>query len=94
MVNLILDFMNQDKIMEDINQFLKETIALCTNIDINEIDLNTSISKSPEWDSIAHMQILSILSDKFKFEITSDVIINLSSYEVLSKFLNSLKNNE
>ena len=78
--------------MEDINKFLKETIAECTKIDINEIDFNTSISKSPEWDSLAHMQILSILSDKFNFEITSEVIINLSSYEILSKYLTSLKN--
>ena len=86
--------MNPGKIMEDINQFLKETISSCTNININEIDLNTSISKTPEWDSLAHMQILSILSDKFNFEINSDLIIKLSSYEVLSKYLNSLKNHE
>ena len=78
--------------MEYVNKFLKETIAACTKIDINEIDLNTSISESPEWDSLAHMQILSILSDKFKFEITSEVIINLSSYDTLSKYLTSLKN--
>lgn len=78
--------------MDDINQFLKETIASCTGININEIDINTSISTCPEWDSLAHMQILSILSDKFRFEITSEFIINLSSYELLSKYLKSLNN--
>ena len=80
--------------MKDISKFLKERIYLFINIYINEIDSNTSISKTPEWDSLAHMQILSILSDKFQFELNPEVIINLSSYELLLNYLNYLKNDK
>tara|TARA_Y100000589_G_C26893239_1_gene523053 strand:- start:202 stop:447 length:246 start_codon:yes stop_codon:yes gene_type:complete len=80
--------------MKDISKFLKERISSFINIYINEIDSNTSISKTPEWDSLAHMQILSILSDKFQFELNPEVIINLSSYELLLNYLNYLKNDK
>ena len=86
--------MNQVKFMQDMKQFIKETISFCLNIDIDAIDSQTSISKCPEWDSLAHMQILAILSDKFEFELTAEVIMHLTSYEIILNYLISLKNNE
>ncbi len=35
----------------------------------------------PEWDSVAHMQLIAALEDAFDIMIDTDDILDLSSYE-------------
>lgn len=35
----------------------------------------------PDWDSVGHMSLMSILEDEFKIEMDIDDIIDFSSYE-------------
>lgn len=84
--------MSQNNTMEYRKQFLKETISSCTQSEKIKIDSGTSIDNNAEGDSLANIQNLSILSEAYKFEIISELLINLSSFKLIDKYLNSLKN--
>jgi acyl carrier protein len=36
----------------------------------------------PDWDSVGHMSLMSILEDEFKIEMDIDDIIDFSSYQI------------
>ena len=35
-------------------------------------DKNISMNKIPQWDSVAHVEIISSLEDKYEFQFTSE----------------------
>ena len=61
------------------------------SLSISEEIINDTLEYNsiPEWDSIAHMGLISELEDKFKITFETDDIIDFSSFkkgqEILSK---------
>ena len=45
----------------------------------------------PEWDSVGHMNLMSVLEKKFKIEMNIDDIVDFSSYEKGKKILKKYK---
>ena len=43
------------------------------------------------WDSVGHMNLISVLEKKFKIEMEIDDIVDLSSYEKRKKILKKYK---
>jgi len=51
---------------------------------------NLAYQSIPEWDSVAHMQLMATLEDAFSVELDVDDIIDFSSFskgiEILAKY--------
>jgi len=66
--------------------------AFVESLSIEENVANESLEYGsiPEWDSIAHMSLMSELEDKFKISIETDDVIDFSSFqkgkEILKKY--------
>ena len=62
------------------------------SLSISEEIINDTLEYNsiPEWDSIAHMGLISELEDKFKITFETDDIIDFSSFqkgkEILKKY--------
>lgn len=56
---------------------------------INKKNFNENIkyNEISEWDSIAHMSLVSSLENSFKISIETDDVINFSSYKAGLKIL-------
>jgi acyl carrier protein len=56
--------------------------------DLSKLNLDLLEYQSiPEWDSIGHMELMTILEKAFSIEIDIDDIIDFSSFEVGKKIL-------
>lgn len=44
-------------------------------------DKNISMNKIPQWDSVAHVEIISSLEDKYEFQFTSEEISSFTSFQ-------------
>ena len=61
------------------------------SIDKKKFNEKLKYNDIPEWDSIAHMTLMSGLEEGFKISINTDDIIDFSSYEVGKKILKKYK---
>lgn len=69
--------------LEDYNNIFIEAL------EIKENQLNGLQYQSvPTWDSVAHMQLMSLLEEKFEIELDIDDIIDFSSFEKGKEILN------
>ena len=57
------------------------------SIDKKKFNENLKYNDIPEWDSIAHMTLISGLEDAFKISINTDDIIDFSSFKKGIKIL-------
>ncbi len=63
------------------------------SLDINSKKFNDNIkyNEIPEWDSIAHMTLISSLEEGFKISIETDDVISFDSYKsgfkILKKYI-------
>jgi len=73
--------------MKENDQKIFEIISKYTDLDISELNQNTSTENTPEWDSLAHMQILNDLSRIYSFELKPENIINLNSFLSIRDYL-------
>ena len=56
--------------------------------DVDNSTLETLVYQSiPEWDSISHMELMTILENTFSIEMDIDDIIDFSSFELGKKIL-------
>lgn len=71
------------------NNKLKEIFANSLGVDKEIIEDSLEYNSIPEWDSIAHMTLISELEDGFDVMLDTDEIIDMSSVqkakEILSK---------
>ena len=44
-------------------------------------DKNISMNKIPQWDSVAHVEIISSLEEKYEFQFTSEEISSFTSFQ-------------
>ena len=69
-----------------IYQFIAETLHI--NIDIVNEDLG--IGDIPEWDSLAHVMLLSRIEEKFGVSLDADQALDLETVEDLIDILKEL----
>ena len=57
---------------KDVEQTIKEVMALILNIDAQRIDDGTSMDNTPGWDSANHINLVLALEEEFavSFEVT------------------------
>ncbi|MCE5317876.1 MAG: acyl carrier protein [Parachlamydia sp.] len=44
-------------------------------------------SKTPQWDSIAHMRLIAAIEEEFKIRLTIQDILGMSSYSVAQEIV-------
>jgi acyl carrier protein len=71
-------------------EIYKKSFIESLSISEEIINDNLEYNSIPEWDSIAHMGLISELEDKFKITFETDDIIDFSSFqkgkEILKKY--------
>lgn len=70
---------------------LKSAFVEALGIDVDATDWDTLAYRSvPEWDSVAHMQLIAEIEDAFDIMIETDDVIGMSSYlvakEIVTKY--------
>ena len=67
---------------------LKDAFVEALGIDLEETDWpNLKYRSIPEWDSVAHMQLVAEIEDTFDVMLETDDVIGLSSFEVAKEIL-------
>jgi acyl carrier protein len=54
---------------------------------IPQFDSTVTMNSTPEWDSLAHVQLLSAIERKFTIEISADEAFKLTSADKLVRYL-------
>ena len=69
---------------------LHSTFAQSLQIDVNKVNDDLAYNKIAEWDSVAHMALISELESAFDVMLDTDDILGLSSLgkakEILAKY--------
>ena len=66
---------------------LREILANTLDIEPEELDDNASQENMPEWDSFAHMAIVSALEEEFKIDLTLEEIMEMHSFQKIKQVL-------
>ena len=56
-------------------------------LEIPEFDSTVTMTSTPAWDSLRHVQLLSAIERKFGLEISGDSAFKLTSAEKLVRYL-------
>ncbi|AXH98448.1 acyl carrier protein [Sporosarcina sp. PTS2304] len=69
---------------------LKQVFAESLNIDPSIVVDDLTFNSIPEWDSIAHMALVTEIDDVFDIMLDTDDVLDMSSFakakEILSKY--------
>lgn len=69
---------------------LHQTFARMLNIDIAKVNDDLAYDSVPEWDSVAHMILVTELENVFDIMLDTDDVIDMSSVgkakEILAKY--------
>ena len=76
--------------MTNIDKKIFAIISRYLDIETNKLSKNISMENTPEWDSIAHMQIVNELSKIYNFELNPENIMNLNSFSSIKNYLKKL----
>ncbi len=69
---------------------LKQVMATILNVDISDIDNDSSMDNMPNWDSLHHMNLVLALEEEFKLTIPDDDAGNITSYKLIKLVLEDL----
>lgn len=71
-------------------QKLREIFAEALNIDVSLVTDELTYNSIPEWDSIAHMALISEIDDAFDTMLDTDDVLDMSTFakakEILTKY--------
>ena len=62
-------------------ELLKETFACALDVEANEIEETISTDSFPDWDSLAHLNLVSELEKKFKIQITTSEVMEMNNFQ-------------
>lgn len=69
---------------------LKQVMATILNVDISQIDNDSSMDNMPNWDSLHHMNLVLALEEEFKLTIPDEDAGNITSYKLIKLVLEDL----
>ena len=75
--------------MSDIEEEIIGIIA--KSLEVGEININSSVENTEEWDSLGHLSILVSLDKRFNGEVAG--IKKMANIDSVKPILNVLKNN-
>ena len=66
---------------------LQEIIASILQLDVDSVTLDTSPENTSEWDSFAHIAILTEVEEEFSLKFDFDEMFEIDSVEALNDML-------
>ena len=69
---------------------LKQVMATMLNMDVANINEDSSMDNVPNWDSLRHMNLILALEEEFKVSIPDEDAGNITSYKLIKLVLNDL----
>ncbi len=71
---------------------LKQVMASILEINLSEINEQSSMDTIDNWDSLHHMKLVLALEDEFKVSIPDEDAANITSYSLIKIVLDELLN--
>lgn len=75
---------------------LKEVFAEALDLEIDEIEEDSSQENLEDWDSLGHLNLISEIEKTFKVKVTMDEVMEMTTYakvkEVVSSHLDKVSN--
>ena len=69
---------------------LKQVMATLLNVDVSNIDHETSMDTILNWDSLRHMSLVLALDEEFRVSIPDEDVGNITSYKLIKLVLEDL----
>lgn len=66
-----------------VDEAMRTSLALPDDVDVT----TTAYGTTPEWDSVAHMQLVAALEDAFGIMLETDDVIAMSDYAAVLEIL-------
>lgn len=66
---------------------LKNTFSNALGLAVEKIDDSLEISSSNEWDSVAHISLITGIEDEFEIELEDGDLFSMNSYTVTKEIL-------
>jgi acyl carrier protein len=95
-VNHVRLYRNFSALKDQTNMMTEQTLyaeisPLATEIlQIPEFNSGVNMTSTPEWDSLAHVQLLSAIEKKFAIEVSPDDAFKLTSADRLVQYLHAI----
>lgn len=71
----------------DINEIILDIASTVFKTAKDELTVNSSIENTRGWDSLAHMELVTSLENKFKIKFTTSEILNMSSLAFVNNLI-------
>ena len=75
---------------------LKEIFATALDLEVDEIEEDSSQDNLEDWDSLGHLNLISEIEKEFKVKITMDEVMAMTTYskvkEVICAHLEKVSN--
>lgn len=68
-------------------QKLREIFSSALQISIDRVTDELTYNSIPEWDSIAHMTLISEIDNEFDTMLDTDDVLDMSSFEMAKEIL-------
>ena len=75
----------------------KELIIIMSelfNIDKKKIGTKTNMDNTKNWDSVAHMNLIMSIEEKFKIDLKDDDIVEMISFDLIFDTINNYIKNK
>jgi acyl carrier protein len=75
----------------NIKERVKDILAEALEVPLADISDDLAIGDLPQWDSMGHMTVISMLEDRFGIEASTDMIAELISLPAILQYLEGQK---
>ncbi|MCW5877420.1 MAG: acyl carrier protein [Anaerolineales bacterium] len=75
-------------LMDELRALLAETFR----VDLTEISADAQLGELPQWDSMAHMDLMLALEARYGVQITAETIGGLTSLTLILAYVEGLPN--
>ncbi|HQD26999.1 MAG TPA: acyl carrier protein [Methanoculleus thermophilus] len=72
---------------DDQNVVIKKIFCEVLGVDESDVDDSTSYNSFRPWDSLKHLQLVSMLEDEFDIEFEMDDIIAMENFGLVKKIV-------
>ncbi len=68
---------------------LKEVFATALDLEVEEIEEDSSQDSLEDWDSLGHLNLISEIEKTFKVKITMNEVTEMTTYAKVKEIVNS-----